>query len=214
MSALWTFLWTSVWTSLAHSGRMRTNQTPTTSPSTPSQPATTETQPAPVVTPSYSATTVIAGERLVLTVTEAGELLGISRAFAYELVARGELPVIRLGRRIVVPKAASPRDGRPRPRRPTEPDSSPEAPMLSIGKMVAGAEDYYLTMVARAERSTTPVPARLPGTWLGTRDRRLWPSGEVAPEDLRAILAGISPHNGAAARPAGWTRPDGWPAST
>jgi excisionase family DNA binding protein len=33
-------------------------------------------------------------------------LLGISRAFAYELVARGELPVIRLGRRIVVPKAA------------------------------------------------------------------------------------------------------------
>jgi excisionase family DNA binding protein len=42
----------------------------------------------------------------VLTVAEAGELLGISRAFAYELVARGELPVIRLGRRIVVPKAA------------------------------------------------------------------------------------------------------------
>jgi excisionase family DNA binding protein len=33
-------------------------------------------------------------------------LLGISRAFAYELVARGELPVIRLGRRIVVPKVA------------------------------------------------------------------------------------------------------------
>ena len=45
-------------------------------------------------------------DRLVLTVAEAGELLGISRAFAYELVARGELPVIRLGRRVVVPKAA------------------------------------------------------------------------------------------------------------
>ena len=52
--------------------------------------------------PSHS----LAGERLVFTVGEAGELLGISRAFAYELVARGELPVIRLGRRIVVPKAA------------------------------------------------------------------------------------------------------------
>jgi excisionase family DNA binding protein len=51
-------------------------------------------------------TTIVPGERLVLTVAEAGELLGISRAFAYELVARGELPVIRLGRRIVVPKAA------------------------------------------------------------------------------------------------------------
>jgi excisionase family DNA binding protein len=48
----------------------------------------------------------IGNDRLVLTVAEAGQLLGISRAFAYELVARGELPVIRLGRRIVVPKAA------------------------------------------------------------------------------------------------------------
>jgi excisionase family DNA binding protein len=44
-------------------------------------------------------------ERLVYTVVEAGEMLGISRAFAYELVARGELPVIRLGRRRLVPKA-------------------------------------------------------------------------------------------------------------
>lgn len=45
-------------------------------------------------------------DRLVLTVTEAGELLGISRAFAYELVSRGELPVIRLGRRRLVPRRA------------------------------------------------------------------------------------------------------------
>jgi excisionase family DNA binding protein len=45
-------------------------------------------------------------ECLVYTVAEAGELLGISRAFAYELVARGELPVIRLGRRRLVPKVA------------------------------------------------------------------------------------------------------------
>jgi excisionase family DNA binding protein len=50
--------------------------------------------------------TIVPVERLVFTVAEAGELLGISRAFAYELVARGELPVIRLGRRIVVPKPA------------------------------------------------------------------------------------------------------------
>ena len=48
----------------------------------------------------------LADERLVYTVAEAGQLLGISRAFAYELVARGELPVIRLGRRIVIPKVA------------------------------------------------------------------------------------------------------------
>jgi excisionase family DNA binding protein len=45
-------------------------------------------------------------DRLVVSVGEAAELLGISRAFAYELVARGELPVICLGRRRLVPKVA------------------------------------------------------------------------------------------------------------
>ncbi len=43
---------------------------------------------------------------LVLTVEAAGRLLGISRGLAYELVARGELPHLRLGRRIVIPRAA------------------------------------------------------------------------------------------------------------
>lgn len=42
---------------------------------------------------------------LVLTVSEAAQLLRISRAFAYELIARGDLPAIRLGRRIVIPRA-------------------------------------------------------------------------------------------------------------
>ena len=49
---------------------------------------------------------VLGGARLALSVTEAAALLGISRALAYELVARGELPSIRLGRRLVVPKVA------------------------------------------------------------------------------------------------------------
>lgn len=44
--------------------------------------------------------------RLVYSVAEAAAVLGISRAFAYELVARGELPVICLGRRRLVPKVA------------------------------------------------------------------------------------------------------------
>jgi excisionase family DNA binding protein len=43
---------------------------------------------------------------LVLSVGEAAALLGISRAHAYELVARGELAHIRLGRRVVVPRRA------------------------------------------------------------------------------------------------------------
>jgi excisionase family DNA binding protein len=41
--------------------------------------------------------------KLALSVPEVAELLGISRAFAYELVARHELPALRLGRRLVVP---------------------------------------------------------------------------------------------------------------
>ena len=45
-------------------------------------------------------------ERLTLTVEEAGELLGISRAHAYELFARNELPCVRLGRRVLVPRKA------------------------------------------------------------------------------------------------------------
>jgi excisionase family DNA binding protein len=46
------------------------------------------------------------GERPILTVSEAADLLRLSRSFAYELVARGELPSVRLGRRIVIPRAA------------------------------------------------------------------------------------------------------------
>ena len=86
--------------SSVHSGRMNTTETPISSPAKFAGVAeTTQRQTAPMAT-------IAPGERLVFTVAEAGELLGISRAFAYELVARGELPVIRLGRRIVVPKAA------------------------------------------------------------------------------------------------------------
>ena len=48
----------------------------------------------------------LTGERLVLSVTEAAGVLGISRALAYELVARGELPAVHLGRRLLVPKTA------------------------------------------------------------------------------------------------------------
>ncbi len=46
------------------------------------------------------------GSALVVTVEEAGRLLGISRGLAYGLVARDELPHLRLGRRIVIPRMA------------------------------------------------------------------------------------------------------------
>jgi excisionase family DNA binding protein len=44
--------------------------------------------------------------RLAVSVTEAAGMLGISRTLAYELIHRGELPVIQLGRRLVVPIVA------------------------------------------------------------------------------------------------------------
>jgi excisionase family DNA binding protein len=45
-------------------------------------------------------------QRLTLTVEEAAQTLGISRAFAYECVDRGDIPCIRIGRRILIPKIA------------------------------------------------------------------------------------------------------------
>ena len=40
-----------------------------------------------------------------ISVEEAGELLGISRRSAYRAASTGELPVLRLGRRLLVPTA-------------------------------------------------------------------------------------------------------------
>jgi excisionase family DNA binding protein len=44
-------------------------------------------------------------ERQTLTVGETAHRLGISRALAYKAAQRGELPVIRIGRRYLVLKA-------------------------------------------------------------------------------------------------------------
>jgi excisionase family DNA binding protein len=43
---------------------------------------------------------------LTLSVEEAARLLGISPGLAYQLVHRGELAAIKLGRRILVPRHA------------------------------------------------------------------------------------------------------------
>lgn len=45
-------------------------------------------------------------EKVVLTVEEVAAKLKISRPSAYLAVQRGEIPVIRIGRRILVPVAA------------------------------------------------------------------------------------------------------------
>jgi excisionase family DNA binding protein len=43
-------------------------------------------------------------EDATVSVEEAARYLGISRRVAYEAVARGEIPSIRIGRKIIVPR--------------------------------------------------------------------------------------------------------------
>jgi len=43
-------------------------------------------------------------DKLTISVSEAAEVLGISRGKAYEQVSSGCLPSIRVGRRILIPK--------------------------------------------------------------------------------------------------------------
>jgi excisionase family DNA binding protein len=40
-----------------------------------------------------------------ITVTEAADILGISRRSAYRAAAAGQIPVIKIGRRLLVPTA-------------------------------------------------------------------------------------------------------------
>ena len=42
---------------------------------------------------------------LTYTIEEAARLLGVSRGTAYESARRGEIPTLRLGRRLLVPRA-------------------------------------------------------------------------------------------------------------
>ena len=45
-------------------------------------------------------------QKLTISVEEAARLLGISRGLAYEMARTGQLPTIRFGRRLLVPRRA------------------------------------------------------------------------------------------------------------
>ena len=45
-------------------------------------------------------------DRLVLTIEEAGKLLGLGRSGTYEAARRGDIPTLKIGSRILVPKVA------------------------------------------------------------------------------------------------------------
>ena len=44
-------------------------------------------------------------EKLCYTIPEAAALLGFSRNFGYELARTGQIPILRFGKRMLVPKA-------------------------------------------------------------------------------------------------------------
>ena len=45
-------------------------------------------------------------ERLVLTVSETAKLLGLSRNSTYQGVLTGEIPCVKVGKRILIPRLA------------------------------------------------------------------------------------------------------------
>jgi excisionase family DNA binding protein len=68
-------------------------------------------------------------EVLTVSIPEAGQMLGISRNQAYECAKRGEIPTIKLGARIVVPRVALMRmlEGASQPRDSKQQQSATEA---------------------------------------------------------------------------------------
>ena len=48
----------------------------------------------------------MADERLTLSIPEAAKVLGIGRNLCYARVKTGEIPIIKIGRRLLVPRKA------------------------------------------------------------------------------------------------------------
>jgi conjugative relaxase-like TrwC/TraI family protein len=65
--------------------------------------------------------------------------------------------------------------------------------LLSIGKLVTGAEDYYLSTVAQGREEYYTGAGEAPGVWFGQGTSELGLSGAVDPDHLRAVLAGRHP---------------------
>ena len=68
--------------------------------------------------------------------------------------------------------------------------------MLSIGKLVTGAEEYYLGTVASGREDYYTGAGEAPGHWIGRGTRELGLEGRVDADALRTLLAGFDPANG------------------
>ncbi len=63
--------------------------------------------------------------------------------------------------------------------------------MLGIGKLAAGAEDYYLNISVGIEDYYVGIAS--PGQWIASSQRLLGLSGEIDPDALRHVFAGVDP---------------------
>ena len=68
--------------------------------------------------------------------------------------------------------------------------------MLSVAKLRVGQEAYQLSGVAQSLDDYYTGAGEAAGQWLGAGAERLGLDGEVDPDDLRAVLAGIAPGTG------------------
>lgn len=67
--------------------------------------------------------------------------------------------------------------------------------VLSVWKLAHGQEAYYLESVAQGVEDYY-VGGEAPGRWIASSDKALGLAGEVAPDDLRAVLSGRDPSSG------------------
>jgi conjugative relaxase-like TrwC/TraI family protein len=68
--------------------------------------------------------------------------------------------------------------------------------MLSIGKLAAGQEAYYLKAIARRAEDYYREHGEVPGRWTGAGAEQLGLQGEVGDEALTALLSGLDPATG------------------
>ncbi len=68
--------------------------------------------------------------------------------------------------------------------------------MLSIAKLRVGQEAYQLSGVAQSLDDYYTGAGEAAGLWIGAGAERLGLAGEVTPDDLRAVLAGLAPSSG------------------
>src|SRR5580765_3621928 len=68
--------------------------------------------------------------------------------------------------------------------------------VLSLGKLGAGQQSYYLEGVARGVEDYYSGRGEMPGRWVGVGAETLGRAGVVDGDDLRAVLEGRDPATG------------------